>query len=76
MVTYLRFARVILPLDVDNFEKICVVIYLGDKRLLWKPMGNDLAYSSLYWINRTTPDNQTVTQNTPNDYVGLVESTH
>ena len=33
---------------MDSFQKIPIVILLGGKRLLWKPMGNHLVYSSLY----------------------------
>jgi hypothetical protein len=49
LMMYLRFASVILPLDVDSFEKICLVIFLGGKRLLWKPMVHviHLVYLSL-----------------------------
>ena len=46
LVIYLRFTSVILPLDMASFEKVCIAICLGGKRLLWKPMGNDLVYSS------------------------------
>ena len=39
LMTYLRFTSVILPLDMDSFEKICIHIFLGGKRLVWKSMG-------------------------------------
>ena len=48
LMTYLKFASNILSLDMDSFQKIPIVIPLGGKRLLWKPMGNHLVYSSLY----------------------------
>ena len=48
LMTYLKFASNVLSLDMGSFEKIYIVIVLGGKRLLWKPMGNDLVYSSLY----------------------------
>ena len=47
-MTYLRFTSVILPLDMDSFEEIDVFIFLGGKRLVWKPMGFYLVVSSLY----------------------------
>jgi hypothetical protein len=37
-ITYLKFASNILSLDKDSFEKIFIVIVLGGKRLLWKPI--------------------------------------
>ena len=46
LMTYLKFASNILSLDMGSFENIYIVIVLGGKRLLWKPMGNDLVYSS------------------------------
>ena len=49
LMTYLRFTSVILPLDMDSFEKICIHIFLGGKRLVWKSMGFYLVVSSLYW---------------------------
>jgi hypothetical protein len=47
LTTYLKFASNILSLDMGSFEKIHIVIFLGSKRLLWKPMGNYLVDSSL-----------------------------
>jgi hypothetical protein len=54
LMTYLKFASNILSLDMGSFEKIHIVIVLGGKRLLWKPMGNHLVYSSLYWGSHFT----------------------
>ena len=54
LMTYLKFASNILSLDMGSFEKIHIVIVLGGERLLWKPMGNDLVYSSLYWGSHFT----------------------
>ena len=48
LMTYLKFASNILSLDMGSFDEIHIVIVLGGKRLLWKPMGNDLVYSSLF----------------------------
>jgi hypothetical protein len=50
LMTYLKFASNILSLDMGSFEKIHIVSVLGGKRLLWKPMGNYLVYSSLQFV--------------------------